>query len=214
MGRDKAEIATSVYSEGKVISTSRTSYSHILKAPDMAERLYELMQSQHALAIASLKKAEKKKTSSDYLEEVRELLRQKRKMVALHMLEEALASYPGNPFLMSYYGCLLAIVEKNYKEGISICKEAIKRLPGAVPFGEEFFYPTFYLNLGRACLAAGKKKDAVEAFDEGLRLDPKNRDLLWEMKKLGTRKKPPIPFLPRDSSLNKYIGLLLAKVKH
>ena len=80
-----------------------------------------------------------------------------------------------------------------------------------MPFGSEFFYPVFYLNLGRACLKANKKKAAMEAFKNGLKTDPENRDLLWEIKKMGTRKNPPLPFLTRGNPINQYIGKMLYK---
>jgi tetratricopeptide (TPR) repeat protein len=81
-----------------------------------------------------------------------------------------------------------------------------------MPFGSEFFYPAFYLNLGRACLKGNKKAEAIKAFREGLENDPDNHDLLWELRKLGMRKRTPIPFLDRCNPINKYIGLLVSKV--
>lgn len=36
---------------------------------------------------------------------------------------------------------------------------------------------------------------------------------LWEMKKIGARRKPPIPYLKRTNPINKYIGILLHKLK-
>ncbi len=81
-----------------------------------------------------------------------------------------------------------------------------------MPFGSGFFFPVFYLNLGRAYLKGNRKAEAVEAFQEGLKNDPENHDLLWELRKLGKRKSPPIPFLRRSNPVNKYIGLLVSKV--
>ena len=89
---------------------------------------------------------------------------------------------------------------------------AISGLKDTMPYGSEFFYPAFYLNLGRAYLKAGDKEGAIEAFREGLENDPDNHDLLWEFRKLGIRKSPPIPFLRRSNPVNKYIGLLVSKV--
>jgi hypothetical protein len=80
-----------------------------------------------------------------------------------------------------------------------------------VHLGSEFFYPVFYLNLGRAYLKDDKKNDAVRAFQEGLKNDPENRDILWEMQKLGTRKKLPLPFLSRSNPINVYLGKLFSK---
>ncbi len=76
----------------------------------------------------------------------------------------------------------------------------------------EVFYPTFYLNLGRAYIAAGKKKDAVFAFQKGLSYDEENKDLLWEARKIGMRRAPAIPYLKRTNPINKYIGMILHKL--
>ncbi|MBI5641673.1 MAG: hypothetical protein HZA17_14740 [Nitrospirae bacterium] len=155
---------------------------------------------------------EKEKTKAQYFEEVKQLLRRKNGKSALNVLVHALEKYPGDPFLLSYYGCLLAIVENRTDEGIKICEDAIKHLDHSMPFGSEFFYPVFYLNLGRAYLKGDDKKSAITAFREGLRNEPDNHDLQWEMKKLGVRKGAAIPFLKRSNPVNKYIGMLRSKV--
>ncbi|TFG88565.1 MAG: tetratricopeptide repeat protein, partial [Candidatus Atribacteria bacterium] len=80
------------------------------------------------------------------------------------------------------------------------------------PVSKEIFFPTFYLNLGRAYIVAGKKQDAIEAFQKGLSYDEENKDLLWEARKLGMRKNPVIPYLKRTNPINKYIGMILHKL--
>lgn len=210
MGSKIAQVITRTYRKGQILSTITTDYKDILNKPDLKERIHEMMQKQHRQAVSAL--TEEAKTASEYLDEAGVLLRRKNKKAALYLIGDALQSHPDEPFLLSYYGCLQAIVEKNYEEGVSNCKRAIDRLRASVPFGEEFFYPVFYLNLGRAYLAEDNRKEAIEAFSKGLSIDAENKDLLWEMKKLGMRRKPPIPFLPRTNPMNKYIGLLLSRV--
>ena len=78
-----------------------------------------------------------------------------------------------------------------------------------MPFGQEIFYPTFYLNLGRAYFAAKKKKEAVKSYQKGLAFDKDNKDILWEMRKLGMRRMPVVPYLKRSNPINKYIGMML-----
>ncbi|MDP2168503.1 MAG: hypothetical protein Q8J64_09265 [Thermodesulfovibrionales bacterium] len=211
LGEKNHGIATSTYLKGEIITSTKTDYGSLRKEADFKNMLHGLMQRQHRMAIRNLREG-KDKTPAEYLEDIKVLLRRKSHKAALHMLGDALETYPDDPFVLSYYGCLLAIVEKKYGEGADICKKAIARLRASVPFGEEFFHPVFYLNLGRAYLAGGNKKDAVEAFKQGLKADDGNSDLLWEMKKLGTRKSPPIPFLKRGNLLNKYIGFLSSKL--
>ncbi len=83
---------------------------------------------------------------------------------------------------------------------------------GKAPFGEEFYFPSSYLNLGRVYLAAGGKRQAIKAFQAGLKADAEKLDLLWKMEKLGLRREPPTSFLARSSPINKYIGMLLHKM--
>jgi len=151
------------------------------------------------------------KSKAEFFEQMKIRLRQGDGESALRLMDMAMDEYPHDPFVMSYYGCLLALAGNQAQEGIRICKEAIKRLKSAVPVGSEFYHPLFYLNLGRAQLSIGDKDDAVKAFKIGLKMDPDNKEILGEMKKLGIRKAPPVPFLRRSNPINKYVGMLLRR---
>jgi len=213
MGRKTCKIITNVFQKGEIIASMKSDYAHLVKVKDLDARLSDLMDKHHKSVIASFisDHAKKQKLKAEYFAEVQLLLKRGKGRQALDTLREGLESYPTDAFLLSYYGCLIAIVENNTKDGITICENAIKALNTSMPFGSEFFYPVFYLNLGRAYLKAGHKAAAIKAFQQGLKSDPKNNDLQWEMRKLGSRKKPPVPFLKRGHPINKYIGLLLGK---
>jgi tetratricopeptide (TPR) repeat protein len=213
MGRKSCRIITNIYLTGEVVATKKSDYSHLLKLRDFDAKIASMMEKQHKSVIDSFvsEQAKKQRFKSDYFADVQQLLRRGNGKQALDTLREGIAKFPSDPFLLSYYGCLIAIVENNPKEGIKICEESIKQLDTSMPFGTEFFYPIFYLNLGRAYLKGGKKAEAIKAFQQGLRNDPDNSDLQWEMRKLGTRKKPVVPFLTRSNPINKYIGMLLGK---
>jgi tetratricopeptide (TPR) repeat protein len=210
-GAQKPHITTRVYLKGQVVFTRKTDCGDIMNDPDMPNEVRERMVGQHQSAIATLKaeRSVKTKTTSDYLDEVKNFLKTKNKRAALRVLNEALEHYPDDPFILSYYGCLEAVANKNYTLGIETCEMALENLKKRVPFGQEFFYPVFYLNLGRAYLAAGRKDEAVGAFNRGIQIDRENKDLIWEIKKLGTRRKPAVPFFKRSNPINKYIGMLL-----
>ena len=214
-GAQKPHITTLVYLKGQVLFTRKTDCGDIMNSPDMPSEVRERMVGQHQSAIATLKaeKSAKTKTTSDYLDEAKNFLKTKNKRAALRVLNEALEHYPDDPFILSYYGCLEAVANKNYTHGIETCHMALETQKRGVPFGQEFFYPVFYLNLGRAYLAAGKKEEALGAFNKGIKLDGENKDLIWELKKLGMRKKPVVPFLNRSNPINKYIGMLLHSSK-
>lgn len=213
MGMKTSKIISGIYLKGEIVFTKKTDYSHIIKLKNYSDKLASLMERQHKSVINQFiaEKAAKQKLKPEYFEEIQQLLRRGNGKTALNTLRDAIEKFPADPYLLSYYGCLIAVIENRTKEGVRICENAIKLLNTSMPFGSEFFYPVFYLNLGRAYLKDKKKKAAVQAFQEGLKNDPENRDLLWEMKKIGTRDKPPLPFLARSNPINKYIGILLYK---
>lgn len=150
---------------------------------------------------------------NDYLRAVRSHLRNGKQKEAYSLLLQATLQYSDDPLILSYFGCLQAIVDKKYRSGIEACKRAILLLKKKETFSEEILYPVFYLNLGRAHVAAGKKKDAIDSFKKGLRYDNGNSDLKKELQRLGVRKQSPVPFLDRSNPINKYIGLILNKAK-
>ncbi len=148
-------------------------------------------------------------TPRDYLRQVKLNLSKGRQKEAFGLLQRAQVNFPDDPFILSYFGCLQALVDKRYRTGIETCKKALALLRKSSSFGEEMLYPVFYLNLGRAYVAAGKKKDALETFNKGLKFDNTNRDLQKEVRALGKRKAAPVPFLDRSNPINKYIGMIL-----
>ena len=147
----------------------------------------------------------------DYLRAVKAHLQKGNQKEAFGLLQDAALQYPDDPFILSYYGCLQALVDKQYREGIEKCKKALAIIKKESWFGEDILFPLFYLNLGRAYVAAGKKKDALDAFEKGLKHDNSNPDILMELRGLGPRKKALVPFLDRSNPINKYIGLILRR---
>lgn len=213
MGTKSCKIMTRIYLDGEILISRETDYFTISKLRDFTEKLGNLMENHHKATITAfyMDQMPNHKPKAEYLDEVQKLLKKGNGKSALHMLDEALKQYPQDLFLLSYYGYLTATVENKVKAGIKICEDTIKKLGQSMPYGTEFFYPVFYLNLGRAYLKGRKRKEAVEAFTQGLQNDPDNRELLWEMQKLGSRKKSPLPFLHRNNLLNKYLGIILSK---
>ena len=213
MGRKTCKVLSKVFLKGEVLMSRKTDYSHLVKLDKFEQKLSSLMENCHKTTIDLFLKerSREKKSKSEYFEDMKQLLRKGSGKEALRTLREALERFPSDPFLLSYFGCLVAIVENNPKEGIKICRDALASFKASTSFGSEFFYPVFYLNLGRAYMKGDNKAEAVKAFQEGLTHDPENHDLLWELTKLGKRKRPPVPFLERGNPINKYIGLLISK---
>lgn len=106
------------------------------------------------------------------------------------------------PVHLSYLGLITALAENKFRYGATICEKAIKK---------DFLNPLFYLNLGKVYAAGGYKLKAIEAFNKGLQIDESYNAIIEELKKMGLRRKPIVPFLTRTHTLNKHLGLLLYK---
>ena len=150
---------------------------------------------------------------ADYLRSVRAHLKAGKQKDAFKLLQQAAVQFPDDPLVLSYYGCMQAVVDKKYRSGVDTCKKAIVLLKRKELFEEDILYPVFYLNLGRAYAAAGKKQEAIEAYHDGLQYDRGNSELNKELRGLGQRKPPIISFLDRSNPINKYIGKLLHSPK-
>jgi tetratricopeptide (TPR) repeat protein len=145
----------------------------------------------------------------DYIKAARIRLREGSHQQAYSILQQAIADYPENALILSYFGCLQAIVDRKYRSGIDACRKALALFRAPDKYSVGVIYPILYLNLGRACLAAGRKQEAIEAFTKGLKYDRSHRELKKELMLLGMRKPPVVPFLSRSNPINKYIGMLL-----
>jgi tetratricopeptide (TPR) repeat protein len=125
----------------------------------------------------------------------------------------------------SYLGLLKAIERGKTSEGVALCTAAIEEEPDN---------PIFYLNLGKVLYKGDRKKEAIDTVRKGLYLgnilyeaDRKKeatdnvRESLYRqyheeaqqwLDYLGLRKKPVLPFLPRQNLINKYVGIILRKL--
>ncbi len=215
LGPKNPVIITNVWKAGEVISTKKTDYRHLVVFPDINSKVQELMQQEHAFSIQELTRkipARKLKDPTFYIEEIRCLIKSRSYREALKILDNALTEHPFNPFLLSYHGCMIAVVHGDYNLGVDICKDAIEIFKAEETVGFQFFSPFFYLNLGKAYRAAGQKRDAVQSYMTGLAADPEDPDLLAEINGLGRRRKPIIPFLKRSNPVNKFAGILLQTI--
>jgi tetratricopeptide (TPR) repeat protein len=214
-GGDNVEIVTTVHLGGKAIRTEKNFMGRVAEGRALEKKILEFMQRQHRTTINRFRaeKLKDEKSPSYYLKEVKNLLGRKSHRKALALLGEAIEQHPDDPFILSYYGSLIAIVEGRLDDGIKACRDALLRLKKQIPYGLELFYPSIYLNLGRAYLAAGMKKEAVETFKEGVEKGGMDEELMKELRALGLRRKPPVPLLKRSHPINIYIGRLLHKMK-
>jgi tetratricopeptide (TPR) repeat protein len=98
---------------------------------------------------------------------------------------------------LSFFGLCLALVRKQYKNAVDLCKRAIDL---------EFYNGDHYANLAKVYIAAGQRKKAVETAEQGLKLVPEHDDLIEVRKDLGVRSRPAVPLLDRRHPINVTIG--------
>ncbi len=108
----------------------------------------------------------------------------------------------GNPACLSYFAVCIARERGQFNKAETLCREAIEQEPANT---------LHYLNLGRVFLFQGRKTDAILIFREGLGKGIDHR-IVDELNRLGTRKKPILPFLRRDNPVNKCLGILLTRL--
>lgn len=121
-------------------------------------------------------------------------------LVGAHAAFERAHRKAGNdPRRMSWYGLTLIVVERNSNLGLLYCDQAV-RLAGPEP--------ELCLNQARAHVALGQRERAVRALARGLERDPEHAGLLAAQEALGSRRRPVLPFLSRDNSLNRWLGKL------
>lgn len=144
----------------------------------------------------------------DYLRAVRSHIRNGKHKDAYSLLLQASVRFPDEPLILSYYGSLQAAVDKKFRRGVENCKRAILMLEEGGPSSEKTYYPVCYHNLGKAFIAAGRKKDALDALKKGLTYDSGNIDLKKELQDLGVRKPLPVAFLDRSNPINVVLGMI------
>ena len=111
---------------------------------------------------------------------------------------------PLPPELLSCFGLCIALAENRIQKGILLCRMALEM---------DKFQSEFYLNLGKIYLTDNKKSKAIRTFRKGLDFAGENNEIAQELIRLGGRRRPPFPFLPCGNFINKYLGLLLNRLR-
>jgi hypothetical protein len=97
----------------------------------------------------------------------------------------------------------VALIDHRVDRGLSLCKSALRDAPDS---------PDLYHNLARVLLASGRKSEAFRYVRRGLMVDPRHAPLLMEWRRLGVRRGPVLPFLPRRHPVNRWLGRLRGKL--
>jgi tetratricopeptide (TPR) repeat protein len=98
---------------------------------------------------------------------------------------------------MSWFGLTIALVRKQIKPAVDLCKRAIDL---------EFYNGDHYANLARVYLAANNRKKALDTVEQGLKLNPEHGYLRSVRQSLGVRAAPAVPFLDRANPINVSLG--------
>lgn len=133
------------------------------------------------------------------LRRAQELLRSGLEMAALEHFASAHERAPEDPRYRSHYGWAVAMIEHRVDRGLSLCRAALR---------DAADQPDLYHNLARVLLAHGRKAEGIKYIRRGLMVDPRHAALVLEWRRLGIRRAPVLPFLPRRHFLNRVLGRL------
>jgi len=106
------------------------------------------------------------------------------------------------PIHNSFLALCIARERGQTNKAVALCRETLEEEPDN---------PVLYLNLGKLYLIQGKTEEAIEAFRKGLSQGT-NEQIIAELRRIGTRRPPPLSFLDRDHPLNKYLGIILGRL--
>jgi tetratricopeptide (TPR) repeat protein len=123
-------------------------------------------------------------------------------LAALSCFEKALA-IEDDPLISSFFAFCIAKERGEIRKAISLCNAAIKKEP------ENSFH---YLNIGKIYLIKKDMEEAINIFRQGLHYE-ENQQITDELNRLGARKPLVIHFLKRRNIINKYLGMILSRLK-
>jgi Flp pilus assembly protein TadD len=118
---------------------------------------------------------------------------------ALPHMRRAVDLDKNNPYYMSYLGVVLARSERKWGEAERLCDSAVRMKRNQAQL---------YLNLADVYKTAGRRDEAVEALQAGLKFARRDVRLIIAMNKLIPRRNPVVRFLGRTHPINRHLGLL------
>jgi len=128
-----------------------------------------------------------------------QLLRNGQSAEALEYLQHAAELKQQNPLYLSFLGVSVARAQRKWAAAVELCQMALKLRRNEAQL---------YLNLAEVYVSAGRRDDAIEVLDTGLKycgVDPRIRRVRGS---LGRRSSPVLPFLERGHLLNRSLGRL------
>jgi Flp pilus assembly protein TadD len=118
---------------------------------------------------------------------------------ALPHMQRAMELDKNNPYYMSYLGVVLARSEQKWGEAERLCDAAVRMKRNQAQL---------YLNLAEVYSTAGRRDEAVDALQAGLKFARRDVRLTIAMNRLMQRREPVLSFLTRRHPVNRQLGLL------
>jgi Flp pilus assembly protein TadD len=116
---------------------------------------------------------------------------------ALTHMQRAAQLEKSNPYYMSYLGVVLARSEEKWAEAEQLCDSAVRLKRNQAQL---------YLNLAEVYATAGRREDALETLQAGLKYARRDIRLNLAINRLIQRREPVFSFLSRRHPLNRQIG--------
>ncbi|MBW2713320.1 MAG: tetratricopeptide repeat protein [Deltaproteobacteria bacterium] len=145
----------------------------------------------------------KEAVAEEFFQRGEELLAGGDKNSALECFRQAYRIDPSLARYCSAYGLGIALVERRFKYAKGLCEQAVKTSPKD---------PKLRHNLARVYLCFGFRAEGIRVIGKGLEIDPDYRPLFRELRKLGFRRPPVIPFLGRSNLINRMLGKLRTRL--
>jgi Flp pilus assembly protein TadD len=127
------------------------------------------------------------------------LLRDNYAIRALPHMQRAMDLDKANPYYMSYLGVVLARSEQKWGEAERLCDAAVRMKRNQAQL---------YLNLAEVYATAGRKDEAVDALQAGLKFARRDVRLSIALNRLMQRREPVLSFLERKHPVNRQLGIL------
>lgn len=121
---------------------------------------------------------------------------------ALQHFQEASMLEPHARGYLSYLGLATAHAQRKFSDAEQLCRRAIEA---------EYHRPEHYFNLAEVFSLAGRRHDAIKAYNQALSWNPNFEPAQDALRKMGVRRPPILGSLPRSHPLNVFLGKTFRK---
>jgi predicted Zn-dependent protease len=127
------------------------------------------------------------------------LLRENYATRAMPHMQRAMDLEKNNPYYMSYMGVILARSEQKWGEAEKLCDSAVRLKRNQAQL---------YLNLAEVYATAGRRDEAIDTLQQGLKFARRDVRLTIALNRLMQRREPVLSFLPRKNLVNRKLGVM------